>query len=57
MVLQVPADRDRPARIDADHPGAVPSFLHQLERRLEVVQVLSHRPVPWAMVGPATEPE
>ena len=44
MVLQVPADRDRPARIDADGPGAVSSFLHQLERRLEAVHVLSHRP-------------
>ena len=31
--------------VPLDHPGAVPSFLHQLERRLEVVHVLSHRPV------------
>ena len=46
MVLQVPANRDRPARIDADDPGAVPSFLHQLERRLEVVHVLSYRSIP-----------
>ena len=31
--------------VPLDDPGAVPSFLHQLERRLEVVHVLSHRPV------------
>ena len=34
MVLQVPADRDRPARIDADHPGAVPSFLQRVRINL-----------------------
>ena len=31
--------------VPLDDPGAVPSFLHQLERWLEVVHVLSHRPV------------
>ena len=31
--------------VPLDDPGAVPSFLHQLERRLEVVHVPSHRPV------------